>query len=235
MVFQDRIYNEWKSTGSFLWIHGKRSFSLNSLPYNSRHFTDHIAGSGKSILCSSIIQDIISLRDKGEALMAYFYFDFRDFDKQNLRNLLPSLLVQLSAQSDPCCDVLFRLYAAHDQGVQKPSDCAMIECLKEMVTLQARCPTFIVIDAPDECPIMSSIPSPREEVLELVDNLVRLHLPNLESLTLHPLSLHDESGQKQDIVDYVGCFVHSDHRMRRWRNEDKDLVIKTLSKKVDGM
>jgi hypothetical protein len=183
--------------------------------------------------------------------MAYFYFDFRDVDKQKLRNLLPSLLVQLSARSDPCFDVLFRLYAAHDQGVQKPSDRAMIECLKEMVTLEARCPTFIVIDALDECPITSSIPSPREEVLELVDDLVRLHLPNLhicitsrpeldiqdvlEPLASRSVSLHDESGQKEDIADYVESFVHSDRRMWRWRDEDRDLVIKTLSEKADGM
>ena len=38
--------------------------------------------------------------------MAYFYFDFRDVDKQKLSNLLPSLLIQLSARSDPCCDIL---------------------------------------------------------------------------------------------------------------------------------
>jgi hypothetical protein len=49
------------------------------------------------------------------------------------------------------------------------------------------------------------------------------------------VSLHDESGQKQDIADYVSSFVNSDRRMRRWREEDKDLVIKTLSEKADGM
>ncbi|KAH9988610.1 hypothetical protein BJV77DRAFT_732029 [Russula vinacea] len=80
--FQGSIFNQWKSTGSFLWVHGK-------------------PGSGKSILCSSIIQDITALCDGGRASMAYFYFDFKDIDKQKLSNLLPSLLIQLSARSDP--------------------------------------------------------------------------------------------------------------------------------------
>ena len=57
----------------------------------------------------------------------------------------------------------------------------------------------------------------------------------LEPLALNPVSLHDESGQKQDIADYVMSFVHSDRRMKRWRDEDKGLVISTLPEKADGM
>ena len=93
--------------------------------------------------------------------MAYFYFDFRDVDKQKLSNLLPSLLIQLSARSDPCCDILSRLYLLHDRGVRKPSDRAMVECLKEMLTLDAQVPTYIIMDGLDECPMTSTIPSPR--------------------------------------------------------------------------
>ena len=193
----------------------------------------------------------MALHDDGRASMAYFYFDFRDVDKQKLRNVLPSLLVQLSAQSDVCCDKLSQLYAAHDRGVRKPSDHAMTECLKQMLALEGQRPTYIILDALDECPVTSSIPSPREEVLDLVEDLVGLHLPNvhicvtsrpepdiqivLERLTERPVSLHDESGQKEDIANYVTSSVHSDRRMGRWREEDKDLVIKTLSEKADGM
>jgi hypothetical protein len=193
----------------------------------------------------------MALRNAGKASMAYFYFDFRDADKQKLHDLLPSLLIQLSAQSDPCCDILSRLHALHDRGVLEPSDRAMVECLKEMLTLEAQQPTYIVLDALDECPIISTIPSPREDVLEFVEELVGLRLPNVhicvtsrpehdiqavfERLTLCVVSLHDESGQREDISDFVGSFVHSDRRMRRWREDDKDLVIRTLSEKADGM
>jgi hypothetical protein len=60
--------------------------------------------------------------------MAYFYFDFKDVDKQKLHNLLPSLLIQLSARSDPCCDILSQLYSSHERGVRKPNDRTMVEC-----------------------------------------------------------------------------------------------------------
>ncbi len=193
----------------------------------------------------------MALRDAGGASMAYFYFDFRDLDKQKLSNVLPSLLIQISARSDPCCDKLSQLYSEHDRGVRKPSDRAMVECLKEMLMLEGQGPTYIILDALDECPITSSIPSPREEVLELVNELVGLHLPNLhmcvtsrpesdiqvvlERLTEPSVSLHDESGQREDIVNYVTSSVHSDRRMGRWREEDRELVIKTLSEKAGGM
>jgi hypothetical protein len=54
--------------------------------------------------------------------MAYFYFDFRDTIKQNRRDLLLSLVTQLSSRSDRCFDTLFDLYLAHDNGAQKPSE-----------------------------------------------------------------------------------------------------------------
>ena len=193
----------------------------------------------------------MALRNTGKASMAYFYFDFRDVDKQKLHNLLPSLLIQLSARSVLCCDILSRLYSSHDRGVQKPSDRAMVECLKEMLTLDAQEPTYIIMDALDECPVMSTIPSPREEVLDFVDEIVGLHLPNVhicvtsrpepdiqaafKHLTMRAVSLHDEIGQQQDISNYVTSFVRSDRKVQRWREEDKDLVIKILSEKADGM
>ena len=193
----------------------------------------------------------MALRDAGTASMAHFYFDFRDVDKQRLHNLLPSLLIQLAAWSDSCCDKLSLLYSAHGHGSQRPNNRAMVECLKEMLILDVRRPTYIIMDALDECPNLSTIPSPREEVLEFVDELVGLRLSNLhicvtsrpesdiqaflEPLTSRAVSLHDERGQQEDIANFVSSFVRSDRRMQRWREEDMDLVIKTLSEKADGM
>jgi hypothetical protein len=193
----------------------------------------------------------MALRDAGRASMAYFYFYSRDVNKRSLHNLLPSLLYQLSAKSDPFCDILSRLYFAHNRGAQQPDDHAMIECLIEMVTLEAQDPTYIIMDALDRCTITSSILSLRDELLGFVVRLVNLRLPNLhicvtsrlehdiqtvlEHLTPHPVTLHDESGQQQDIADYVTSFVHSNASMRRWREADKDLVIKILLEKADGM
>ena len=193
----------------------------------------------------------MALRKSGAASVAYFYFDFRDTDKQKRSNLLSSLLIQYAACSGPGCDILACLHSTHDKGVRNPNDRAKTECLKEMLTQLSQRPTYIILDALDECPNTSGIPSPRKEVLDLVNELVNLHLPSLhicvtsrpeidihsilQPLTACPVSLHDETGQKQDIIDYVTFVVHSDSAMRRWREEDKELVIKQLSENAQGM
>jgi NACHT domain-containing protein len=200
-----------------------------------------------------VIQDIQAMCKAGNASLAYFYFDFRDANKQGLRDLLTSLLTQLSASSDPCCDILSDLYSTHDEGKNQPSDSMLAQCLKKMVTLSDQRPIYLIIDALDESSNTSGISSPRETVLQLLKELVDLSLVNLhicvtsrpeidirnvlDPLTSRRVSLHDESGQKQDIADYVRSVVYSDSQqiMKRWRKEDKELVIETLSERADGM
>ena len=107
------------------------------------------------------------------------------------------------------------------------------------------------MDALDECPDDSGLPSSREKVLWLVKDLVELHNPNLhlyitsrpefdiritlEPLTSRQVSLHHESGQKQDIKDYITFVVRSDNAMKRWRDDDQHAVIESLTEKADGM
>ena len=202
---------------------------------------------------STVIQDIEDMCKASKASMAYFYFDFRDAKKQGLRDLVTSLLIQLSARSGPRCDTLSDLYLAHDEGKKQPSDSTLVECLKTMLALSNQPRTYLIIDALDESPTTSGIPSPREKVLDLLEELVNLPLPDLhicvtsrpeidirnvlEPLTSRRVSLHDQSGQRKDIEDYVRSVVHSasEQIMRRWKMEDKELVIETLSERADGM
>ena len=177
--------------------------------------------------------------------MAYFYFNFRDIDKQSRRDAVSSVLLQLSAQSIHCLDMLLRLHRAHNSGTQAPSDGVLTECLKDMLSIPSEVPMYIIMDAIDECPNhtsqgISGIPL-REEILDLVEDLVALRLPNLrlcitsrpeidirvvlEPLSSFQISLHDETGQKQDIADYIRDFII----MRRLRGEDKELVIRVLT------
>ena len=185
--------------------------------------------------------------------MAYFYFDFRNASKQGLHDLVPSLLTQLSARSSLRCDILSKLHAVYDEGKEQPSDDVLTKCLKDMLTLPDQRPVYLIMDALDESPNTSGIPSARERVLQLLKELVNLRLPNLHicvtsrpeidirdvimPLTSLRVSLHDQSGQKNDIADYVRSVVYSNSEpiIRRWKKEDKDLVIEMLSERADGM
>jgi len=93
--------------------------------------------------------------------------------------MLLSLLSQLATRSDPYCDILSRAYKAHDDGAHRPSTNMLIACLKRMLAVPGQAPIYIILDALDECPNTSGIPSPREQVLNLLKDLVSLQLPNL--------------------------------------------------------
>jgi hypothetical protein len=195
----------------------------------------------------------MAICEAGSAILAYFYFDFRDRAKQTCHHLLLSLVFQLSTRSSPCCNILHRVYETHEQGNQQPSDETLKECLIEMLRLPGQGSIFIVLDALDECPDSSGFPSPRDEVLQLVKELVELRLEELhicatsrpetdiraalEPLASRSVSLHDESGQKTDINDYIHNIVKLSPSvaMKRWRDDDKNLVISTLTERADGM
>ena len=200
---------------------------------------------------SAIIQDIKDMYAAGLATMAYYYFDFRDVKKQDCYGLLCSLILQLSAESDSCFTVLSQLYSDHTRGIEKPDIDALQKCITDMLSLPGKTPTYIIVDAVDECPNLSGTPSAREEVLRVIEELVNLKLPNvhlcvtsrpemdirkaLEPLTSLKISLHDESGQKEDIVKYIKSVVQLDRSMRRWKEDDKQLAVNTLSDRADGM
>ena len=189
----------------------------------------------------------MALRDAGLGLTAYYYFDFGYVAKQDVRGLLSSLLVQLCAKSDPCYQILSRLYGAYDNGSRLPDDKVLTQCLKDMLMLPDQPVIYLIVDALDESPNASGVVPPRERVLELIKDLVKLSLPNLrvcvtsrpeadimdalKPLASHTVSLHDEAGQKQDMIDYVTSVV----QLRTWSGEDKKLVIDTISERADGM
>ncbi len=191
------------------------------------------------------------MRKLGLASLAFFYCDFREDQKNGLRGLLSSFLVQLCHQSDSYSDVLSALYMEHSNGSRQPSDNALIKCLKEILKLPGQAPVYLIIDAMDECPITSSVSPPRDKVLMLVEELIDSQVPNsricvtsrpetdikgvLNPLTFRSISLHDEIGQMADIENYIKSVVNTDRIMRRWKMADKQLVIEVLTHKADGM
>jgi hypothetical protein len=160
-------------------------------------------------------------------------------------------LVQLSEQSDVYSAILSEFYVTHDEGSQHASDSELLACLKDMLKFPGQATVHIIIDALDECPIISGSTSPRDKVVELVEELVNSHIPNLRicvtsrpeaditpilgALAFHSVSLHGESGQVQDIAEYVRSFIQTNRETQKWKDEDKQLVIDLLTKKADGM
>ena len=228
------------------------------------------AGAGKSVIwydnistvrvrelmlfvSSAIIEDICTLQKSGLASLAFFYCDFRDDQKKDRRGILSSLLVQLGEQSDAYSAILSKFYEGYRRGSQQSyaSDSELTDCLKDMLKLPGQARVHIIIDALDECPSTTGMPSAREKVLELVEELVNLHVPDLRicvtsrpeadivpvlnPLAFRSVSLHGEDGQIQDIAEYIKSQVKTDSKIRAWRAADKELVIGVLTDRANGM
>ena len=191
------------------------------------------------------------MRKSGLASLAFFYCDFREDEKRDSRGFLSSVLVQLCHQSDSYCQILSDFYSEHANGSQDPSDDELMRCLKDVLEVPGQAPIYLIVDGLDECSNTSALPSPREKILMVLEDLIDSQLPNLricvtsrpeidikvvlEPLTFRSISLHDESGQRKDIGNYVMFVVNTDPKIRRWKAVDRELVIDVLIKKSDGM
>ena len=188
------------------------------------------------------------MRRAGLVSMAYYYCDFRDHKKKDLRGLVSSLLVQLCHQSVSYCEIVSKFYSEHAKESRCPNDAALVVCLKSMLKLPGQAPVYLIVDGLDECP--DTQPA-RKKLLMFVRQLTTSKYSNLRicvtsrlepdlSVVLEPssfrsISLHDENGQNEDIASYIKSVVHMDSKMQAWRVGDKELVTDVLTHKVDGM
>ena len=128
-----------------------------------------------------------------------------------------------------------------------------MSCLTNVLRLSAspQHPMYIILDALDECPDSSGMRSSRDHVLSFVQELVELRLRDLficvtsrpeidirkclEPLTSLHVSLHDQTGHKEDIAQYINSEVDFIAKKRGWLDGDKKLVVETLIEKAGGM
>jgi hypothetical protein len=193
------------------------------------------------------------MRRSGLASLVFFYCDYSEHEKRDLRGLLSSMLFQLRDQSDSYCGVLSTLFSTHCDGAQSPSNDELVSRLKDLLRLPGQAPVYLIVDALDECSDAdaTALISDREDFLVFLEDLVNSQLPNLrmcvtsrpeadiknslEDLNFHSVSLPGGSGQIEDINNYIKWFVNSNSKMRRWTPELKQLVIDVLIERADGM
>ena len=191
------------------------------------------------------------MQKAGLASLAFFYCDFREDQKRELRGLLSSFLIQLYHQSDSYFKILSGFYAEHDNGLRPPSNKELAGCLKDLLSFPGQAPVYLIVDGLDECPNTSVVRSHRAEVLTLIVELVKTEILNLricvtsrpeldikdvlDPLTSFSVSLHDERGQNRDIEDYIRSMINTRPKKGKWKEEHRVLAIDVLIKMANGM
>ncbi|KAF8333766.1 ankyrin repeat-containing domain protein [Amanita rubescens] len=222
-LLQDKRYINWKEqSNSFMWING-------------------ISGCGKTLICSTIIEDIKAIvQAQPETGLAYFYFDINDKSKQTSRSLISSLVLNLTAKSNNLS--MDKLYNKHDK-LSLPTRDELLTLLLEL--LQGFRETYVVIDALDECD---------DDYHKLFDTVIKVihkwQLPHFHLLVtsrrekdiisnmeeLVPTELHLSAGLVgSDIISYINLAIENDGRLKRWSPEIQQVMKNSLIGGANGM
>lgn len=223
-LLESTVYAEWR-TGALkhLWLFGQ-------------------AGCGKTILCSSVIEDIKTRYGSDEDIACvFFYFSFSDAKKQTYRDLLRAMIVQL-AQGKTGNQIYQRFCNDLDQG--KVEDTGL-ETLASLLIESYRT-VILIVDALDEGQWDAARPV---DTLGNLGSLAQSH-PNLQMFS----TSRDTMGVRvameairaqavavspslvtRDIERYVSSQLTRNARLSRFDSALKALIEKVVSEKADGM
>jgi hypothetical protein len=217
-------YQSWK-TGvvSHLWMHGK-------------------AGCGKTILCSTAIEDIrVTCEQDADTSFAFFYFSFSDERKQSDSDLLRSLVAQL-AWREPGLSMLRQAYGDAKRSVPGPDELEKIL----LASTRGCSKVYLLVDALDECPEDDET---RQSVLARIERLT-LDAPNLrvlatsreldrirksmEALVAEPLRVTTRAVD-DDIQLYLAKEISRNRSLCELNPDMRTLIESTIASQADGM
>ncbi|KAH9215941.1 hypothetical protein DL95DRAFT_445710 [Leptodontidium sp. 2 PMI_412] len=223
-LLRSEQYEHWLTTPhSFLWLYG-------------------IPGSGKTVLCSTIIEQLVLYCQKmPQTAVAYFYFDFNDAGKRDFSSLIRSLITQLSTQTETTPQLLLDVYSAHQNGIKTASDETHCTVLRNLILTFHN--VYIVFDALDES-------SDCEEILQFIHtmrewDLGRLHIlttsrqlteieESLTALVTDKICLQD-AAKNEDIVLYVADKLQNDKKLSKWPPDIRMQIQGKLLEEEGGM
>ncbi|KAL7270204.1 hypothetical protein RUND412_007099, partial [Rhizina undulata] len=133
-LLQKRDFISWKdsSSSSILWLHG-------------------IAGAGKTVLMSLVIDTFESTRSNNNAVV-YFYCKHGEKDRQDPLSILSTLVKQLSLFTSPKGFLPQSVVSIFKEHEPKSGNLQLSECQELIASLAKNfIQTTIVIDALDEC------------------------------------------------------------------------------------
>jgi hypothetical protein len=225
---EGREYTRWRTeAASRLWLYG-------------------IPGCGKTILCSAILHDVLQYCQYSYGMVvAYFFFDFNDVEKQDLGKMLRSLIWQLSQQSGIIPASLDDLFSSCESGERQPSVDALQEVLRLMIQELPR--AYVVLDALDEC-------AQRIGLMETLQTIAGWRLQNLHLLLTSRRERDIESTLKEFVDDksriclqsalvdkdirlYIQARLATDKTLQKWRRNDgiRKEIEDTLIDGANGM
>lgn len=205
-----------------------------------RRMTTVSSRSVSHLVASSSVIDMLNADPT--LLLAYFYFDFGDINKHDCRALVSSLVFQIGTSYKECLD-----YLLGERSSGPPTDDKLSDMLLRLLTLSG--PTFIVIDALDECPEHERDPG-LLDFLEVIcgltgDDRLDFHLfltsrPErdiercMSRLATQSLNFHDDKQHRDDLYHHIRTQLNR-RDVYLWSDNVNAKVQLALNEKANGM
>ncbi|KAF2153981.1 hypothetical protein K461DRAFT_120051 [Myriangium duriaei CBS 260.36] len=230
-LLDSRAFLEWKSSeASFLWLHG-------------------LPGCGKTVLSSTVLYQL-QQQSKGWRSILFFYFDFRDKQKQTLDACLRGLLAQICSSYGKGSKSLYALYQSCGAGSHRPSTSELESLFLNLI--QDIGHFWVILDALDECTLTDD--SNRSGTLSWIEKLANESRNRIRLLVTSRAEYDIENSfkswarkqdmialqsadVKQDINEYIKSRVRNDNGLRKWhkRREVVAEIESQLSQKANGI
>jgi hypothetical protein len=235
---------EQRHEGTGLWfIHGD-TFEIWKEQSESVLWLYSIPGCGKTVLASLVIHHFEQDSLPGSVLL-YFYFDFGDRKKQDLDNMIRSLICQLYQQEQCVRQDLDDMFLACQDGSQQPTLESLKDVLNSMLGKTEN--VVIIVDALDESCTKRDLLAWIRSILAVKPTTIRLLVTSrreqdiestLEKLIDSNSMVDIQNGLVDvDIRSYVRAYVQRSDGFARWLDDQSTLgmIENTLSQKAHGM
>jgi hypothetical protein len=191
---------------------------------------------------SSTVIDHVKKSIDADCALVFFYFDFRNGNKQHADTLLLSFVSQLCHRIEGRVPTaVLSAFEGNSNGAHKPSIPELIVMLSELSRCYKR--LYVVVDALDECSQWHILSPHFLSFCQDNDDLVHLLVtsrgrPDIEhtmdSLQAILVTLGGD-GVDVDIRSYVEYVVDHEPSLKKWGVEGIELITKTLSAGAGGM
>lgn len=235
--YADSINSDRYKEGTGRWFLDSSQFQGWLLNPGQTIFCPGIPGSGKTIIASLAIQNLLSSLSRHESIVTFLYCEYGRQYEQTIDGLITALLRQFSSEDDRLLDQISSLKEVCEKEKRRPKRDEVSRMLTAVAKSYDR--VFIIIDALDECSEET-----RRELLVSVR-----HLQNETSINLlatsRPVPEIEELFQKYPRLEIraseedVELYLQSRLRdLPDWVREDETLQQKIksdISGAIDGM
>ncbi|KAG9672490.1 ankyrin repeat protein, partial [Aureobasidium melanogenum] len=208
------------TSGARLWLHG-------------------IPGCGKTVLSSTIIEDLRVRSSATKTAVIYFFFSSSEESKQKLDHVLRSLIFQLVGWAESINVHLLKLFKSSPKRIEQPQTTQLVEVFNQMVSELGD--VIVVLDALDESEerhdLLRWITSPSNQKFRFI--LTSRWEIDIEKALAPWLSPNRTINLESDLVgDDIEAYVHyrlkEEERLSRWTLMHEE-IMGTLVDKAAGM